>query len=178
MIGLLAATGMRIGEAVRLDRSDLDLEHTRLVVRNSKFGKSRSLPLHPSTVAALREYLRLRDQLRPHVNTPALLLSTTGQRLARHYVEWQFAQLRTRVGLTARPGSKPPRLHDLRHTFAVRTMLDSYQAGGDPRAQLAQLSTYLGHANPGASYWYLSATPELLGLAAQRLENNLAENVR
>jgi integrase/recombinase XerD len=175
VIGLLAVTGMRIGEAVRLDRSDLDIEHHRLVVRNSKFGKSRELPLHASTVQALCDYLRLRDQLRPNVDTPALLLSTTGQRLTRRYVEWQFAQLRTRVGLTPRPGSKPPRLHDLRHTFAVRTMLDSYQTGGDPQARLAQLSTYLGHANPGASYWYLSAAPELLALAAQRLQHHQME---
>jgi integrase/recombinase XerD len=175
VIGLLAVTGMRIGEAVRLDRSDLDLKHERLVVRNSKFGKSRELPLHASTVQALGDYLRLRDQLRPHVDTPALLLSTTGQRLTRRYVEWQFAQLRTRVGLKPRPGSKPPRLHDLRHTFAVRTMLDSYRTGGDPQARLAQLSTYLGHANPGASYWYLSAAPELLALAAQRLQDHQME---
>jgi integrase/recombinase XerD len=178
VIGLLAATGMRIGEAVRLDRSDLDLEHTRLVVRNSKFGKSRSLPLHPSTVEALREYLHLRDQLRPHVDTPALLLSTSGQRLSRRYVEWQFRQLRIRAGVTQRPGSPPPRLHDIRHTFAVRTMLDSYQIGGDPQARLAQLATYLGHANPAASYWYLSAAPELLGLAARRLEDHQLEAIR
>lgn len=175
MIGLLAVTGMRISEAVRLDRGDLDLVHQRLVVRNSKFGKSRQLPLHPTTVQALGEYLRVRDRLRPVVQTPALLLSTTGQRLSRHYAEWQFAQLRRRVGLTARPGARPPRLHDLRHTFAVRTMLDSYQTDGDPRARLAQLSTYLGHGNPAASYWYLSATPELLALAAARLEHHLTQ---
>jgi integrase/recombinase XerD len=175
LIGLLTVTGMRISEAVRLDRGDLDLVHGRLVVRNSKFGKSRELPLHPTTVQALGDYLRVRDQLRPHVQTPALLLSTTGQRLTRRYVEWQFAQLRQRVALTARPGSRPPRLHDLRHTFAVRTMLDSYRTDGDPRARLAQLSTYLGHGNPAASYWYLSAAPELLALAAHRLEHHLTE---
>ena len=175
MIGLLAVTGLRIGEAIRLDRGDLNLEHARLVVRNSKFGKSRELPLHPTTVQALRDYLRIRDHLRPHVQTPALLLSTSGQRLTRRYVEWQFARLRKRVGLIARPGSRPPRLHDLRHTFAVRTMLDSYRTDGDPRARLAQLSTYLGHADPGASYWYLSAAPELLALAAARLERRLTD---
>ncbi len=172
-IGLLAVTGMRISEAVRLDRGDLGLAHGRLVVRDSKFGKSRELPLHPTTVQALRDYLRLRDQLRPHVQTPALLITTAGQRLTRHYAEWQFARLRERAGLVPRPGSRPPRLHDLRHTFAVRTMLDSCRTNGDPRARLAALSTYLGHANPAASYWYLSATPELLGLAAARLEHHL-----
>lgn len=175
LIGLLAATGMRISEAVRLDRGDFDVAHGRLVVRNSKFGKSRELPLHPTTVQALRDYLHFRDQLRPRVQTPALLLSTTGQRLSRRYAEWQFAQLRKRVALATRPGSMPPRLHDLRHTFAVRTMLDSYRTDGDPRARLAQLATYLGHGNPAASYWYLSATPELLALAASRLENHLTK---
>jgi integrase len=178
VIGLLAVTGMRIGETIRLDRRDLNFQHERLVVRNSKFGKSRELPLHPTTIQALRDYLRLRDEIYPHVDTPTLLLSTTGKRLDRHYVEWQFAQLRTRIGLAPRPGSRPPRLHDIRHTFAVRTMLESYRTGGDPQARLAQLSTYLGHANPGASYWYLSAAPELLCLAAQRLERNLTENPR
>jgi integrase len=173
MIGLLAVTGMRISEAVRLDRGDLDLVHGRLIVRDSKFGKSRQLPLHPTTVRALRDYLRVRDQLRPHPDTPALLLSTTGRRLTCRYAQWQFAQLRARVGLAPRPGSKPPRLHGLRHTFAVRTMLDSYRTDGDPQARLAALSTYLGHANPAASYWYLSATPELLTLAASRLERHL-----
>lgn len=175
MIGLLAVTGMRISEAVGLDRDDLDLTHARLVVRNSKFGKSRQLPLHPTTIQALRDYLAACDQLRPQAQTPALLLSTRGQRLTRRYAEWQFAQLRARVKLCARPGTRPPRLHDLRHTFAVRTMLDSYRADGDPRARLAQLSTYLGHADPAASYWYLSATPELLGLAAARLQHHLAQ---
>lgn len=174
-IGLLAVTGMRISEAIRLYRGDLDLAHGRLVVRNSKFGKSRELPLHPTTVHALRDYLRVRDHLHPQAQTPALLITTAGLRLTRRYAEWQFARLRERTGLSPRPGSRPPRLHDLRHTFAVRTMLDSYRTDGDPRARLAQLSTYLGHGNPAASYWYLSATPELLGLAATRLEHHLTD---
>lgn len=173
MIGLLAVTGMRISEAVRLDRGDLDLVHARLIVRDSKFGKSRQLPLHPTTVRALRDYLRVRDRLRPQAQTPALLLSTTGRRLTCHYAQWQFARLRERAGLTSRPGTRPPRLHGLRHTFAVRTMLDSYRTESDPQARLAALSTYLGHANPAASYWYLSAAPELLALAASRLERHL-----
>jgi len=178
VIGLLVVTGMRIGEAIRLDRDDLDLAHQRLVVRNSKFGKSRELPLHPTTIAALRDYLQLRDQVHPNVETPALLITATGKRMDRRYVEWQFAQLRKRVGLTPRPGCRPARLHDVRHTFAVRTMLDSYRAGGDVQAHLAQLATYLGHADPGASYWYLSAAPELLALAAGRLEDHLREASR
>lgn len=175
LIGLLAVTGMRIGEAIRLDRSDLDLDHARLVVRNSKFGKSRQLPLHPSTVEALRGYLRRRDELRPHAQTPALLISERGKRLDRRHVEWQFRLLRERIGLAPRPGSKPPRLHDIRHSFAVHTMLDSYRTGGDPVARVAQLATYLGHADPGASYWYLSAAPDLLSLAAEHLERHVSD---
>jgi integrase len=175
LIGLLAATGMRVGEAVRLDRRDADLEHGRLDVLNSKFGKSRQLPLHPTTVSALREYLAIRDQLKPAAATPALLIGAQGGRLTRDYAEVAFRLLRNRAGLTARPGCRPPRLHDMRHTFAVHTMLDSYRSSGDPAARLAALSTYLGHRDPAASYWYLSAAPELLGLAATRLEQHLQE---
>jgi integrase len=175
VIGLLAVTGMRIGEAIRTDRDDLDLEHGRLVIRNSKFGKSRQLPLHRTTVSALRDYLQVRDQLKPHPVTAALLIGTRGDRLSRDCAEWTFRLLRDRVGLTARPGAGRPRLHDLRHTFAVNTMLDSYRTDGDPAACAAALSTYLGHADPGATYWYLSAAPDLLALAADRLEHHLTE---
>jgi integrase/recombinase XerD len=175
VIGLLAVTGMRIGEALRLDRDDLDLEHRRLVIRNSKFGKSRQLPLDLTTTGALRDYLHLRDQLKPLPAAAALLIGTRGDRLSRGCAEWTFRLLRDRVGLQSRPGCGPPRLHDLRHTFAVRTMLDSYRTDGDPAAMAAALSTYLGHADPGATYWYLSAAPELLALAAARLEDHFTE---
>lgn len=178
LIGLLAVTGMRVGEAIRLDRDDLDLEHARLVVRQSKFGKSRQLPLHPTTITALREYLYTRDALNPKPQTTALLIGAWGNRLHRDVVGSTFRLLRQRVGLRARPGSAPPRVHDIRHSFAVHTMLDAYRSGGDPAASAATLSTYLGHADPGASYWYLSAAPELLALAAQRLEAHLAEAPR
>jgi integrase/recombinase XerD len=115
LIGLLTVTGMRIGEAICLDRDDLDLEHGRLVIRNSKFGKSRQLPLHRTTTRALHAYLRRRDELRPNVETHALLITATGKRLKRNDVERQFRQLRTQVALAARPGSRPPRIHDVRH---------------------------------------------------------------
>lgn len=178
LIGLLSVTGMRVGEAVRLDRDDLDVRYGRLVVRDSKFGKSRQLPLHPTTVAALGDYLDLRDSLKPRPATPALLIGTRGNRLSRDVAEWSFRLLRERVGLRARPGAGPPRLHDMRHSFAVRTMLDVYRSGGDPAACASVLSTYLGHSDPGASYWYLSAAPELLALAAARLEAHLKEGER
>lgn len=175
LIGLLAVTGIRIGEAIRLDRDDLNLDRRRLTIRNSKFGKSRQLPLHATTIRALRRYLLRRDELHPDATTQALLITATGKRLDRNNVERQFRQLRRQAGLASRPGSRPARIHDIRHSFAVHTMLDSYRTGGDPIAQVAQLATYLGHADPGASYWYLSAAPELLALAAARLENDPLE---
>jgi integrase/recombinase XerD len=178
LIGLLAVTGMRVSEAIRLDRDDLDLEHARLIVRRSKFGKTRQLPLHPTTMTALREYLDTRDAFKPNPQTTALLIGTWGGRLHRDVVQHTFRLLRHRVGLSARPGSAPPRVHDIRHTFAVHTMLDTYRSGGDPTACASALATYLGHGDPAASYWYLSAAPELLALAAQRLEAHQKEATR
>jgi integrase len=175
LIGLLAVTGMRVGEAIRLDRDDLDADHDGLLrVRDSKFGKSRQLPLHPSTVAAVRGYLQVRDELLPAPTSPALLLSTAGTRLRYNNVWRTFHRLVQRAGLTTRSASCQPRIHDLRHSFAVRTMLDWYADGADVPALLPRLSTYLGHADPKHTYWYLSAAPELLALAAHRLDAHRA----
>jgi integrase len=173
LIGLLAATGMRVGETIRLDRGDLDLKHDLLVVRDSKFGKSRELPLHPSTVRALRDYLRLRDRLQPRPSVPALFLSPAGTRLLYCNVHATFRQLRSRAALQPRSASCRPRIHDLRHTFAIRTLLDGYHDNGDMQPRLSLLATYLGHVHPDSTYWYLSAAPELLALAGQRLERHL-----
>jgi integrase/recombinase XerD len=173
LIGLLAATGLRVGEAIRLDRGDLDLQHDLLVVRNSKFGKSREVPLHPSTIRALRDYLRLRDQHQPPPSTPALFVSPASTRLIYCNVHATFRQLRRRAGVQPRSASCRPRIHDLRHTFAIRTLLDGYRDEGDVQSRLSLLSTYLGHVNPDSTYWYLSAAPELLALAGQRLERHL-----
>lgn len=173
LIGLLAVTGLRIGEAIRLDRCDIDLEHGLLVVRDGKFGKSRELPLHATTVRALRAYLRRRQRLQPQPETAAVFVSTAGTRLLYRNVQGTFAELARRASLEPRSARCRPRLHDLRHTFAVRTVLDSYQAGLDAQARLPLLSTYLGHVDPGATYWYLSAAPELLALAGERLEQHL-----
>jgi integrase/recombinase XerD len=175
LIGLLAVTGMRVGEAIRLDRDDLDADHDELLrVRHSKFGKSRLVPLHPSTVAALHTYLQVRDELLPAPASPALLLSTTGTRLGYNNVWRTFHRLVRQVGISARSASCQPRIHDLRHSFAVRTMLDWYAGGADVPALLPRLSTYLGHADPKHTYWYLQAAPELLALAAHRLDAHLA----
>jgi integrase len=171
LIGLLAVTGMRVGEAIGLDRPDLDLRHGVLTVHNSKFGKSRELPLHPSTVAALRGYLRVREAHRHADVSNALLISPAGTRLLYCNVHATFRQLRRDAGLRPRSTTCRPRIHDLRHRFAVCTLLDWYRAGVEVQPRLPLLSTYLGHVHPKDTYWYLSAAPELLRIAGQRLQN-------
>ena len=173
LIGLLAVTGLRVGEAIRLDVADLDSTEETLTIWTSKFGKSRLVPLHPTTVAALRRYLARHDRPRPGAPTAAVFVSGAGSRLRYCNVNWTFLKLIRGTGLRARSAACRPRLHDLRHAFAVRTVLDAYRADLDVGARLPVLSTYLGHVNPAATYWYLSAAPELLELAGQRLERHL-----
>lgn len=171
LVGLLAVTGMRVGEAIRLDRSDLDHGRGLLTVRRSKFGKSRQLPLHPTTTAALRAYLRTRDR---HIREPrstALLVSTAGTRLFYSNVHLAFQKLTRTAEIAPRSAACRPRLHDLRHTFAVNTLVGWQRAGLDIQPRLPWLSTYLGHIAPSSTYWYLTATPELLAGAADRLDN-------
>ncbi len=170
LIGLLAVSGMRVGAAVRLDRDHVDFEQGLLRIIKSKFGKSRELPLHPSTVQALTAYARQRDRLCPQPTASSFFVSTAGNRLHPASVRSTFARLVEAVGLQPRSPRCRPRLHDLRHSFAVATLLDWYRAGVDVQARLPVLSTYLGHAGPTATYWYLQAAPELLTLAARRLE--------
>jgi integrase/recombinase XerD len=174
LIGVLAATGMRIGEAIRLDREDFDDQTGLLTVRVGKFGKSRQLPLHPTTTARLRGYLDLRGQLLPNPHTAALLLSSRGYRLRYQRVWETFHRLIGQAELAPRSPGCTPRIHDLRHTFAVTTLLGWYRNGADVPALLPRLSTYLGHTDPKHTYWYLSAAPELLALAANRLDRALA----
>lgn len=173
LIGLLAVTGMRIGEAIALDHADFDPTHGMLQVRSGKFGKSRQLPLHETTVDALEGYLQLRARLCRDVRASALLISNVGTRLDYRYVNKTFRQLADRAGLVPRSPSCRPRPHSLRHSFAVHTVLDAYRSGTDVQAMLPLLSTYLGHVEPSNTYWYLSAAPELLALAGQRLEDHL-----
>jgi integrase len=174
LIGLLAVTGMRVGETITLDCDDLDLSAGLLVVRHAKFGKTRQLILHPTTVDALRSYLHQRGQLTPAPATAALLVSTAGTRLLYCNIHWTFQRLVRRAGLTPRSTPCRPRIHDLRHSFAVRSMLDAYTAGQDGQSRLTLLSTWLGHVHPAHTYWYLSASPELMAVAGQRLEARLA----
>jgi integrase len=172
LLGLLAATGLRVGEALALDHTDLDLRAALLVVRRGKFGKARALALHPTTVTALRAYARTRDRAWPRPRGPAFFLSTHGTRLLYNNVHGAFLRLVAQAGLaTRRP--RRPRIHDLRHSFAVQTLVAWYRAGEDVEVRLPALSTYLGHVHPSCTYWYLTATPPLLRLAAQRLERVL-----
>jgi len=174
LIGLLAVTGIRVGEAIALDRGDLDTTVGLLTVRHGKFDKARLVPLHPTSLAALQGYLRRRDRLTPLPGTMALFVSSAGTRLLYCNVHATWKQLITRSGLRARSASCRPRIHDLRHSFAVRAMLDAYAAGEDGQQRLTLLSTWLGHVHPASTYWYLSASPELMTVAAQRLERHLA----
>jgi integrase/recombinase XerD len=173
LFGLLTTTGMRVGEAIGLDRSDFDADSGTLTVRNAKFGKSRELPLHPSATVTLTRYLSRHDRPTAVGQTEALLVSTVGTRLLMSDVQTCFRTLRARAGILPRSAACRPRLHDLRHSFAVRTLLDAYRTDGDPGPRIAALSTYLGHVNPGKTYWYLHAAPELLQLASGRLQRHL-----
>jgi integrase len=173
LIGLLAVSGIRIGEAIAADREDLDTTEGVLVVRDSKFGKSRLVPLHPTTTRALVQYLELRDRLCPRPVSPALFVSTRGTRLLHSNIGLTFAGLLGQTGISRRSGSCRPRIHDLRHAFAVKTLLDGYERGGDVGVVVPKLATYLGHADPKNSFWYLSAAPELMASAGRRLETHL-----
>ncbi len=170
LIGLLACSGLRDGEAFALDRTDIDRANRLLRIRDSKFGKSREVLIHDSALAALDAYLARRDQLRPGGDRACVFVSSWGARLSHQSVHHSFDQIRRASGLTGPSPDRQPRLHDLRHTYSVNTLLGWYRAGEDVAAKLPLLSTYLGHVDPAATYWYLSAVPELLGLAVSRLE--------
>lgn len=170
LIGLLAVTGLRLGEAIRLDRHDVDLDARLLRILHSKFGKSREVALHDSTIRALAAYATERDQLCTTPRCQAFLISTRGTRLLAPSIHETFNRLVRIAGIASRPGGRNPRPHDLRHAYAVATLLDWYRDGLDVQARLPLLSTHLGHVDPASTFWYLTASPELLALAAGRLE--------
>lgn len=174
LLGVLAVTGMRIGEAVALDRADVNWNDGVLMIRTSKFGRSRELVLHPTTVEAMRRYDRCRRD-RPPPSTQAFFISTTGTRLIPTNVQHTFRRLVDAAGVGASATGRRPRLHDLRHTFALNTVVHWYREGADVQGRLYLLSTYLGHVDPKDTYWYLSAAPQLLALAAKRLEETLGD---
>jgi integrase len=173
LFGLLAVTGMRVSEAVGLDREDVDLEDGVLTVRRSKFGATRLVPVHESTCSALGAYGSKRDTALPALSSPAFFVSEREKRVTVWSTRYNFALASQRSGLREpteehRHG-RGPRLHDLRHRFAALTLLRWYRAGLDVEREMHKLSTYLGHAHVNDTYWYLEAVPELLALAAARV---------
>lgn len=171
LLGLLSVTGMRVGEAVALDERDVDHRRAILTIRKTKFDKSREIPLHISTLEALDRYRRDRDRLAPRRSSSSFFVSIVGSRLIYNNVHETFLRLVYAAGL----GSRKPRptIHDLRHTFAIQTVLGWYRDGIDVEARLPVLSTYLGHVGPSSTYWYLTAVPELLEAATVRLERSV-----
>lgn len=170
LFALLATTGIRVGEAIRLERNDVDLRRGVLEINDTKFRKQRRLPLHDSAVAALNRYTKVRDQLCAKPKAPSFFVSTRGTRLLYTCINGVFRRLVDDIGLTERPPASRPRIHGLRHNFAITTLVNCYRTGTDPQATLPVLSAYLGHAEPAYTYNYLQGCPELLGLAAERLQ--------
>lgn len=169
LFGLLAVSGMRLGEAIGLERDAVDLDAGVLTIREAKFHRARLVPLHPSAAAALRAYAARRDQLCPRPRARTFFLSSVGTALLAREVQHTMTQITVTLGL--RTPTVRPRLHDLRHSFAIQTLIDWQRSGADVGARMAALSTYLGHVNPAGTYWYLSAAPELMELAAARLDH-------
>jgi len=173
LIGLLSVTGMRVSEGIALDRKDVDLERAILRVRRAKFGKSRLVALHASSVTALRTYGRIRDRVFTKSTSPAFFVLDRGRRITPWTLRYNFAKISREIGLRTPAGGyrhgKGPRLHDLRHRFAALTLLDWYRTGVDVERAIPKLATYLGHVHVNETYWYLEAVPELLALAAERI---------
>jgi site-specific recombinase XerD len=169
LFGLLAVTGMRLGEAVGLDRQDVDLHQGLITVRHAKGDKSRLVPIHRTTQKELQVYKRLRDQICPHPHSPSFLVSERGTRLTVWIVRHWFIRLSHQIGLRQPTDHHGPRIHDLRHHFVIKTLRNWYQSNKDIEAHLPELATYIGHSHVNDTYWYISATPELLQLATQRL---------
>lgn len=171
LFGLLAATGMRVGETIGLGRDDVDLGAALLTLRMTKGGKERLVPLHPTTARALADYAARRDDHRACRHSPWFFVLRGGERLRHQYPHRVFIGVLRRIGLRdPELHTRGPRLHDLRHSFAVSTILRWYRAGEDVERLLPTLTTYLGHSKVRDTYWYLSACPELMGEAASRLE--------
>lgn len=175
LFGLLAVTGLRICEAIALDCDDVDLDERVLLVRQSKFAKDRLVPVHHTTAKVLGEYLAMRQRCHPHQSNCAFFLAERGTRLTDCMARHTFIQLSRRIGLRAPGDHHGPRLHDLRHSFAVATVQRWYREGLDVDVQMPLLATYLGHSHVSDTYWYLSAVPQLMALAGARLELNLGE---
>ena len=171
VFGLLAATGLRISEALALRRSDVDLERGLLTIRQSKFRKSRLIPLHPTTTDALRAYASSRDKRLPASTTDAFFMSDSGRSMNYRQIEYAFACLRAQLGWRARGGHPNPRIHDLRHSFICRRLIGWYQEGSNVGNAMLVLSTYVGHTQVTDTFWYVTAIPELMAIAGNRFEH-------
>jgi len=169
LFGLLWSTGMRIGEAIDLKRSDVDLSAGVLTINEAKGGRSRIIPLDQSATDALSTYASRRERLCPQPKSQAFFVSSVGTTLLPQLVGSTFDQMATAIGL--RTETKRPRIHDLRHAFAVRVLASWYRTDVDAAGRMVLLSTYLGHVNPVDTYWYLSVSPEVIELVAARLES-------
>jgi len=173
LFGLLSASGLRISEALALDREDVDLRAGILAVRRAKFGKSRFVPIHDSTSRALLRYAQQRDRVLPRPASPAFLLSERGVRVTQCSARYNFAVVSRAAGLRpatrGRRHGRGPRLHDMRHRLAARTLVRWYREGREVERELPKLSTYLGHVHVADTYWYIEAVPELLRLATERV---------
>jgi len=171
LFSLLVATGMRVNEALSLDRPDVDLERGILYIRRTKFGKSRYVPVHPSTLDALKQFAAARDHIFPAPLTPAFFLSERARRITEWMARYTFAKLSQQIGLrlSAKGHGRGPRLQDMRHRFAACTLIRWYRAGRDVERELPKLATYLGQVHVNDTYWYLEAVPELLQLVTERL---------
>jgi integrase len=180
LFGLLDATGLRISEALALRRRDVDFAASLITIVAGKFHRSRVVPLHPSAAQALRAYADRRDRYRYRrvVSSDAFFLSEFGTSLTYQKVLGTFVGLRKQLGWTAGQNGRPPRIHDLRHRFAVRRLLRWYEEGVPIERRIASLSTYLGHVKVSDTYWYLTAVPELLAVAAARFEQAVARAQR
>ena len=170
LFGLLACTGLRISEALRLTCADVDLRRGTLTIRETKFRKTRLVPLHPSAKLALSQYAASRSDHFPQSEVAPFFLSESGKSLPYSTVRGTFHGLCRRIGLVQKPGERRPRIHDLRHTFACRRLLEWYRQGDDVEHSIAALSTYLGHAKVTDTYWYLTGIPELLQVVANKFE--------
>jgi len=174
LFGLMASTGLRVSEAIHLRDADVDLKRGMLTIRQTKFAKSRQLPIHPSTVKALARYRKQRQRHVPTTPDMPFLIGSCGRRLGLPLSDRQvhrvFTGLRKALGWVNRGGHDAPRLHELRHAFAVRRLMRWYADGTDVDRMMLALSTYLGHAEISYTYWYLTAVPELMGIAAGRFE--------
>lgn len=167
LFGLLAVSGMRIGEAIALERSDVDLDAGMITIRKAKGDRARLVPLHPTAAEALRRYASVRDRLCPKPRSRAFFLSSAGTPVLAVSLRATFREITTRIGI--RTEEVRPRVHDLRHRFAVQALIDWYRSDVNIDEHISTLSTYLGHISPADTYWYLSASPELLALAAERV---------